>query len=98
MYYLVGGKDYRKGPYNVKFAAGKTTSRLLLPVLDDLIVEANEKFMIVIDQSSLPNGISVGDRNETTVTIIDDDCKCQTPMEFYVCEIRLPFSELAFNF
>ena len=42
---------------------------------DDNIFERNERFMITIDPSSLPNNVTVGDPSEATVTIVDNDGK-----------------------
>ena len=42
-------------------------------IIDDGIVEFDETFNLLIDQSSLPNGVSLGDPCEVTMTIIDDD-------------------------
>jgi len=46
-----------------------------VPITDDNILEGNENFMLAIDQSSLPTGVTRGDPGEATVTIVDNDCK-----------------------
>ena len=38
-------------------------------------MEVDESFTLAIDPSSLLTEISIGDGNETTVTIANDDCK-----------------------
>ena len=42
---------------------------------DDNILEENENFMLTINQSSLPNGVTTGNPSITTVTIVDNDRK-----------------------
>ena len=66
-------KDYIIDTYSVTFTAGMTTASVDVPVIDDSISENNENFDIVIDQSSLPNRVSVGNPDQVTVTILDDD-------------------------
>ena len=66
--------DYTSGPYTVTFPAGQTTATFDVPINDDNILEGNENFMLTIDPT-LPTGVTVGDPNEATVTIVDNDCK-----------------------
>ena len=40
---------------------------------NDNILESNETFNLIIDQSSLPNSVTVGDPGQTTVTILAND-------------------------
>ena len=42
-------------------------------ITDDDILEANENFMLTIESSSLPNGVTVGDPDQSMVTIVNDD-------------------------
>ena len=48
-----------------------------IPINDDDIYEGNENFMLTIDPTSLPTGgtIIVGDPDQATVTIVDNDRK-----------------------
>lgn len=72
----IGGIDYKSGPYNVEFFAGNTYAKVDEHLIfDDLLVEQTENFQLTIDSSSLPDGVSLGNPNKTTVTIFDDDCK-----------------------
>ena len=50
-----------------------TTAPVDFRIIDDNISENNENFDLVIDQSSLPNRVSVGNPDQVTVTIVDDD-------------------------
>ena len=42
---------------------------------DDIIVEEDEYFTLIIDPFSLPSGIAIGEHDRTTVIIDDDDCE-----------------------
>ena len=65
--------DYQSGPYEVTFIAGTTEASFNVSLTDDFIFERNEKFMITIDPSSLPSNVTVGDPDQVTVTIVDND-------------------------
>ena len=69
------GIDYNAGPYSVTFPAGKTRASFNVKITDDTLVEKNEKFFLSIDQSLLPSDVIIGDHSQTTVTILDDECK-----------------------
>ena len=75
MDYAGGGEDYDSGPYSVKFNAGMTEVTLNVSIVDDDILERNEKFNLTVNVSSLPNTVSVGDHGQATVTIMDNDGK-----------------------
>ena len=72
---LTGGVDYDSGPYNVTFPAGVTRAPCDVPITNDIILEGDESFHLIIDSSSLPNGVSGSHPVLTTVTIVDDDGK-----------------------
>ena len=68
--------DYGSGPYTVTFPAGVTSVPFNVSIIDDMIFEGNEDFMLTIDPSSLiPTGVTVGSPDQATVTIVDDDRK-----------------------
>ena len=67
--------DYTSGPYTVTFAPGQTSATFDIPITDDMILEGDENFMLTINPSLLPNGVTVGDSGQATVTIVNDDCK-----------------------
>ena len=67
--------DYTSGPYTVTFPAGQTTATFDILITDDIILEGDENFMLTIDPSSLPTGVTRGTPGEARVTIVDDDCK-----------------------
>ena len=66
-------EDYRSGPYFVTFSSGSTSRSIYIAITDDDVVETTESFILTIDANSLPTGISLGSRPQTTVTISDDD-------------------------
>lgn len=49
-------------------------------VIDDNILENDEEFMLVLQQSSLPRGVTVGLPDRYTITIADNDCKLNTKL------------------
>ena len=68
-------QDYDDGPHRITFPAGTTIVYLNIPIIDDNIVEDDENFTLTINSSSLPTNIVIGNVNEITVTIANDDCK-----------------------
>ena len=69
------GVDYNSGPYNVRFDVRVTRVSLTISINDDDILEYSETFNLNVNESSLPNSVTVGDHSKTTVTILDDDGK-----------------------
>ena len=70
------GKDYSSGPYKVTFPAGVTQIEVNVPITnDDQVEEKAESFSLSINSSSLPMDITVGNPDQATVTIVDDDGK-----------------------
>ena len=67
--------DYTSGPYTVTILGGETTATFNVPINDDSIYEGNENFMLTINETSLPTGVTRGTPSEATVTIVDDYCK-----------------------
>ena len=67
--------DYVSGPYTVTFYAGTTRVPFDISINNDNIYEGNEDFTLNIDPPSPPNGGTVGNPGQATVTIVDNDCK-----------------------
>ena len=63
--------DYTSGPYTVTFLAGNTTATFDVPINDDNVFEGSEDFILTIDDTSLPSGLTVGDPGQATVNIAD---------------------------
>ena len=67
--------DYNSGPYTVQFDVGITRVSFTVPVINDDILENNERFNLNINGSTLPESVAVGDLGQTTVTIVANDSK-----------------------
>ena len=50
-----------------------TLASFNVSINNDNILESNEAFDLIIDRSSLPNSVTVGDPDQTTVTILAND-------------------------
>ena len=71
---FAGGMDYKSGPYSVTFTRGKTKEFFAIPIIDDdYVVEKTEKFTLIINSTSLPDGVTVGDCGQATATIHEED-------------------------
>ena len=73
--YVVGNYDYNAGPYTVTIPAGQNDVTFNVSITDDNIREESEAFNLIIDESSLPSGVTNSDPKRTTVTIMDNDSK-----------------------
>ena len=67
--------DYTYGPNTVTIPARQTTATFNVSISDNMILESNENFMLTINETSLPTRVTRVTPGETTVTIVDDDCK-----------------------
>ena len=67
--------DYDSGPYTVTFPVGATSASFSVSINNDYALEDDEYFMLTIDPSSLPTGVTCGDIDQATVTIVDNACK-----------------------
>ena len=54
-----GGLDYVPGPYPVSIPAGNMSASFNISIIDDDIPENVETFVIAINSSSLPNGVTI---------------------------------------
>ena len=78
--------------YNITIPAGQTTFSFNVSIIDDDVLEGNEDFNLIILAESLPNNITLGDHNRSTVTIVDEDSKSLV----YLAKVRkiIGFEEL----
>ena len=67
------GVDYDSGPHTITFPAGVTRVSFEVPITNDIILEKDEEFDLIINSSSLPIGVSDSHPSLATVTIVDDD-------------------------
>ena len=75
MYNVTGNRDYNPGIYTVRIPAGQTRVSFDIPIVNDAKLEKNEKFILYINLSPLPDTVTRGDPGRSTVTIVDDDSK-----------------------
>ena len=67
--------DYSPGPYMLTIPSGDISVSFNLSITDDDILETKEEFLLSIDPSSLPDGVTVGSEGNTTVIIVDNNGK-----------------------
>ena len=75
------------GPYSVTFLAGEIYASFSIKIIDDNIPEQDKIFVITINSSSLPAGVTAtaspvratqgasNDVAQSTCKIVNDDCK-----------------------
>jgi len=81
--FLIGAnEDYFSGPYYIVFTGGMKEAVFTISVNDNDILEETETFNIIIDSSSLPNNVIIGELDKAVVTIVDNDG------EFYQTEMH----------
>ncbi|MGV6851075.1 MAG: Calx-beta domain-containing protein [bacterium] len=65
------GNDYTGGSGNIPFANGQTTATLNLTLLDDALIEGEERFTVTLNSTT--GGASIGSPSQITVIIRDDE-------------------------
>ena len=65
--------DYKSTEDNLTFAVGETSKSILIPIVDDKLVESSEFFRVVL--SSPKNALLASGGSSAKVTITDDDTK-----------------------
>ena len=73
--YTGSSENYTSERYNVTISAGTTRASIYVPVINDDSLDFNKNFDLIINQSSLPFNVDVGNTYQTTVIIVDDDGK-----------------------
>jgi len=68
--------DYSPGPYILTIPSGDISISFNISITDDNILEIMEEFFLSIDLLSLPDGVTVGNKGNITVVIVDNDRKC----------------------
>ena len=74
------GVDYDAVHETVTIAAGQLSATVTLPLLDDVEVEGDETVFLSLGDTV--NG-TIGDRDEATITILDDDAVEETEYIYY---------------
>ncbi|MBE9097790.1 Calx-beta domain-containing protein, partial [Tychonema sp. LEGE 07203] len=62
--------DYNNAPIPVNFAAGETTKTIVVPIVDDALVEGDETVNLSLTN---PTGATIGTQSTATLNIIDND-------------------------
>jgi len=62
--------DYSTGVGRVQFGIGQTTQSIIIPIVDDALVEGDETFTVTLKE---PAGAQLGATNTATITITDND-------------------------
>ncbi|MGB3264372.1 MAG: Calx-beta domain-containing protein [Microcoleus sp.] len=62
--------DYTGNPIPVNFAAGETTKTIVVPIVDDALVESQETVNLSLTN---PTGATLGAQSNATLNIIDND-------------------------
>ena len=71
----IGGDDYTIEASLVMIPAGETNGSFEISIIDDKMVESDESFDLNINTNTLPDGITLGSPDTTTVIITNDDSK-----------------------
>ena len=74
-YYCIGDIDYETGPYVFTIFSGMTSIAVNVTIINDHTLEENEVFYLTINSSSFPDDVTTGNPFQSTVIILNDDCK-----------------------
>ena len=88
--------DYTMGLYDVTFNTMMVESFLEIPVCNDIVLEVNETFRLMIVSNSLHPNVTIGDPSKVEVTIIDNDRKLN--QRSYVSLVGLILVAITVNF
>ena len=67
------GDDYDSRQYSIVIPAEQTNVKFNVSIIDDVIVETNEVFSLMIIPESLTDQVTLGKFGRTQVTIVDND-------------------------
>ena len=85
--------DYSTGVGRVQFGIGQTTQSIIIPIVNDALVEGDETFTVSLNG---PTGALLGAASTATITIIDNDSSpaSQNPIDgvtFFVTQQYIDF-------
>ena len=85
--------DYATTVGTLRFAAGETSKTFIIPIVNDVLVEGNETFQVLL---RLPSGTTLGSPSVASVTINENDSTpaSQNPIdgvEFFVTQQYIDF-------
>ena len=88
MIITLGGIDYNSGPYTVIIPANVKEVSFSILITYDNEREKNESFLLVIDSSSLPDGVVIDAHSQAIITIVDaTKCNILIRMYLIICVI-----------
>lgn len=64
-------EDYNNTPIEIKFASGETQKTVLIPIVNDNLIEGNETVNLTL--GSPQNGATIGEQNTAVLRILDND-------------------------
>ena len=73
MHLATGDVGHVNGAYHVTFYADQTHAALSIQINNSML-EDIKKFILIINSSSLPNHVNIGNPNQTNITV-DNHCK-----------------------
>ena len=76
----LAGSDYISSPITVEFANGETTKTIVMPLIDDSILEATESIQLSL--SNPTGGATLGSLTSTTLSILDNDTRPSLTLSF----------------
>lgn len=85
--------DYGTTVGRVQFAIGETVKTIIIPIVDDALVEGNESFTVNLNG---PAGANLGAPNAATITVVDNDTTpaTQNPVDgvnFFITQQYIDF-------
>ena len=70
-FFLSAGSDYSPIHSTLNLTSSTTMVEVLIPIIDDSVVEMDEQFTVVL--SSFDPNVMISDNYQVTVSIVDDD-------------------------
>ena len=74
--FSLANSDYVPFVEHKTFSANTAEMVISVRIINDLIVERDETFKVVLQDPG--KNVVIGEHNETTITIINDDCESQS--------------------
>ena len=79
--------DYELETHEVTFHSGDNEATMNITIINDALLGLNRNFTLTINTSSLPSNMTVTEPGNTTVTILNDDCKYKLHIKMMDCEV-----------
>jgi RHS repeat-associated protein len=87
------GSDYNNAPIFIYFADGETTKTVVVPIIDDTLIEAPETIRLAL--GSPTGGATIGEQSTATLTIADNDVQLAfSTAQFSVSEDGTPIAAI----